>query len=93
MEIDRQETETSGRYVVVLEQSSEAYLTFIKQSSDTIVIDHTFVPPKFRGRGIAAKLAKKAFEDAKNEGKRIVPQCPYIAALIRRNPDLQGLSA
>src|SRR3954447_18150152 len=60
---------------------------------DTITFTHTEVPPEFEGRGIAARMAHFALEDARARGLRVVPLCPYVAAYIRRHPEYQPLVA
>ena len=46
---------------------------------------HTEVPPAFEGRGVGSRLAKAALDWAVAEGHRIVPQCPFIAAYVKRH--------
>lgn len=58
---------------------------------DCVVFDHTFVPEELRGRGIAAKLARAALDEARQRKWKIVPRCSYVAAFIKRNPEFAGL--
>jgi uncharacterized protein len=58
---------------------------------DRMVITHTFVPPELRGRGLAEKLVRRALDDARAQGLRVVPACSYVAAFIRRHPEYQPL--
>ncbi len=60
---------------------------------DRLVFTHTFVPPELRGRGVAEKLVRTALEDARQAGKKVVPQCSFVAVFIRRNPEFQALTA
>ena len=60
---------------------------------DRIVLTHTFVPPELRGRGVAEKLVRTALEEARRAGRRVVPQCSYVALFIRRNPEFKPLTA
>ena len=60
---------------------------------DRVVFTHTFVPPELRGRGVAEKLVRTALEEARQEGRRVVPQCSYVALFIRRNPEFRSLTA
>lgn len=52
---------------------------------------HTEVPEALAGRGIAGQLAKHALEHARAQSLEVVPQCSYIAAYIRKNPEYQDL--
>jgi predicted GNAT family acetyltransferase len=56
-----------------------------------MIFTHTFVPPELRGRGIAEKLVRAGLALAQSEGRRVVPQCSYVEAFIRRHPEYQGL--
>lgn len=49
---------------------------------------HTEVDPRFEGRGVGSQLAKVALEDVGRQGLDVVPRCPFIAAYVRRHPDL-----
>lgn len=46
---------------------------------------HTEVPPAFEGQGVGSALAKAALDWAVGEGYAIVPQCPFIAAYVKRH--------
>jgi len=54
---------------------------------------HTFVPGELRGRGLAELLVRAALEDARTAGRRIVPQCSYVARFVDRHPEYQALRA
>ncbi len=76
---------TDGAYRVDVDGSDKpAELTW-KARGPTRIVDHTFVPPKARGKGIAMKLVEAIVADAREEGFTIEPQCPYVEAAFRRN--------
>lgn len=56
-----------------------------------VVIPHTETLPEFGGRGLAGKLVRFALDDIADQGKRVDPACPFVAAYIRRNPEYSGL--
>lgn len=58
---------------------------------ERVVFTHTFVPPELRGQGVAEKLVRAALEDARRAGRRVVPQCSYVALFIRRHREFQPL--
>ena len=91
LQIEREETGKGGRYVLRLE-GQEAEMTYSR--GETIdIIDHTFVPPDLRGRSVGEALVTRAVEDARAEGRRILPLCTFAAAQFRRNPDWQDVLA
>jgi predicted GNAT family acetyltransferase len=58
-----------------------------------MVFTHTVVPPELRGRGLAEKLVRAALADARTAGRKVVPQCSYVAAFIARHKEYQPLVA
>lgn len=59
---------------------------------DTIYFTHTEVEPDKRGDGVADTLVRAALEDVRqNTELRVVPQCSYVAAWLRRHEDFQDL--
>jgi predicted GNAT family acetyltransferase len=92
-DIRRQEQQGRGRYVLPMQDGSEAYLTYVRSSPDHILIDYSFVPPRFRGRGVAAMLVLRAVQDARETGTKITPICGYVGAEFRRHKNWQDVLA
>jgi len=86
--ITRELGPAKGRYVAkVPGTDSEAELTFVVLDDDRILADHTLTPVALRGRGIASALVERMVADARREGFRIVPKCPFVVAQFDRHPD------
>ncbi|MEO0943893.1 MAG: GNAT family N-acetyltransferase [Pseudomonadota bacterium] len=86
IQIERQDTDTKGRYVATIDGiEGEGDLTFSKASDTLIIVDHTGVPDNMRGKGVADALAKRVVEDARSAGQKIVPLCPFFSAYIARH--------
>ena len=86
--ITREEGASKGRYVYRPEDSGEsAELTYSRVSPTRIIVDHTGVPDSLRGQGIGQALARKAVEDARADGVRIIPLCPFFKAQAQRHPE------
>lgn len=78
----------SGRYVARVQGiQAEAELTFTRRGEGRISADHTGAPDELRGTGAAGALVRFMVEDARAEGFRIIPLCPYVQAQYARNPD------
>lgn len=60
---------------------------------DVITFTHTIVPPALEGRGIAGRLIRHGLSEARARGLRVVPQCPFVAAYIRKHPEWADLLA
>ena len=88
--IAREDGETKGRYVIRLE-GAEAEMTYTKVGTKQIIIDHTGVTDALRGRHLGEALVLRGVEDARAEGKRIIPLCPFAKAQIARHPEWQDV--
>ena len=85
-ELNREVTETKGRYVRT-HDGQEADLTYSIASSQTIIADHTGVPDALRGTGAGLALVERLVSDARAEGVMIVPLCPFVNAQRRKHPE------
>ena len=92
--VTRELEPTRGRYVgKVAGSAAEAALSFQRVNPGLIVADHTLTPVPLRGRGIATVLVEHMVADARREGFKIRPTCPFIAALFNHHPDWSDLRA
>lgn len=65
-----------------------ATLTYKFYKKD-IAFMHTNVPESLAGKGIASALAASAFEYAKKLNKPVMVYCPFVAAYLKRHPELK----
>ena len=86
--ITRTEEGSKGRYEARVEgQDGIGELTYSRMSPTRIIADHTGVDDSLKGTGIGKALVARLIEDARSEGFRIVPLCPFVRAQYQRNPD------
>ena len=90
--IEREEGETKGRYLARVD-GHEAEMTYTRSGERTIIIDHTGVPEPLRGRGVGEALVARGVTDARAEGRRIIPLCPFAKAMIARHAEWQDVLA
>ena len=90
--ISRDEGASKGRYTVQVE-GVEAEMTYSRAGERLVIIDHTGVPDALRGRHIGEALVQRGVEDARAEGRKIIPLCPFAKALISRHPEWQDILA
>jgi uncharacterized protein len=62
-----------------------AFLIYEREDGRINLI-HTEVPQTLAGRGIGAALARTALDAARAQGMTVIPNCPFVAAYIRRHP-------
>ena len=77
------ELEVEGRLTLAAYRLRDGRITFT----------HTEVPDELEGRGIGSKLVKAAFEDARAQGLKVVPACPFVKHYIEKHPEMQDLLA
>lgn len=58
-----------------------------------LTITHTIVPSEIGGRGIAGELVRAALDYARDANLKVVPQCSYADAWMRRHPEFDALRA
>lgn len=86
--IAREVGPSKGRYVArVAGIEAAGELTYSRANPHLIIADHTDVPDALRGHGIGLALATRLVEDARAEGVKIIPLCPYVNAERRKHPD------
>lgn len=91
--VEHEEANGRGRYVVYLPDGTEAEMTYQRRDANTIIADHTGVPPQHRKLGLALKLVETAIADARATGSKIVPVCSYVVAQFRRHSEWADLEA
>ena len=88
---DIKHNEQAQRFETTVDDTT-AYLSYQVQG-DKLVYDHTIVPSAISGRGIAGDLTKHALDYARDQGKKVIPACSYVASYMQKHPeyaDLQG---
>ncbi len=58
----------------------------------TMTIMHTFVPETERGKGIAEKLTKMAFDFARKKRLKVKPECSYAARFVETHPEFSDIA-
>lgn len=85
---------------IVHNESAKRFETFIdghtgyisyKERDDKLVYDHTIVPQELGGRGVGSSLVKYALNYARDNNKKVVPQCSFVSSYIDKHPDYQDL--
>ena len=75
-----------GRYVI-RKDGEEAELTYRVTSPTLVAADHTGVPDSFRGTGAGVALVTQLVADARAEGFKIRPLCPFVIATRKKHPE------
>ena len=85
---ERVEAEGKGRFVATLVGiDAEGEITYRRVTDKLIIADHTGVPDELSGQGVAKARVLWMIEDARTEGYRVVPLCPYVLAQSLKHPE------
>jgi len=88
--ISREDGPKGGRYLTVI-NGDEAEMTYSRAGATRIIIDHTGVPDSMRGMGVGKKLVEAAVNDARAEGFKIIPLCPFAKATLEKHAEWQDV--
>jgi uncharacterized protein len=73
--------------VIRHDNGAEAELTWSVTTPTLVIADHTFVPDKQRGTGAGLAMVERLVADARAEGFKGVPLCPFVNATRKRHPE------
>jgi len=88
--VTREDGANGGRYVAVLD-GHEAEMTYSRAGTSRIIIDHTGVPDALRGKSVGRALVEAAVLDARKEGFKIIPLCPFAKATLEKHTEWQDV--
>lgn len=78
-----------SRFELSLE--GDVAVAYYRVEGGRILLVHTEVPPRFSGQGIGSRLAQGVFDAVRASGRKVVAQCPFMAAYAGRHPEYADL--
>lgn len=88
IKVTREDGASGGRYVANVDGHA-AEMTYSRAGASRIIIDHTDVPDALRGMGVGQAMVEQAVKDARAEGFKIIPLCPFAKATLDKHPEWQ----
>lgn len=64
-----------------------------RRNGTVLTLTHAEVPDTLSGQGLGSKLARSTLDLIRARHEKIIPQCSFIAAFVRRNPAYRDLLA
>ncbi|TAM62941.1 GNAT family N-acetyltransferase [Mycobacterium sp.] len=80
-----------GKYTIAVEGKTVGFADFVDRG-DQRVFHHTEIDPAYGGRGLATILVEEALNEARDEGKRIVPVCSMIGTVLKKHPEFDDIT-
>ena len=56
-----------------------------------VVITHSEVDPRFRGRGLGKELARRTLDVLRSRRAEVVPACPFFASYVADHPEYDDI--
>ena len=78
--------EAANRYVLEV-GGQELGFTEYQSDGSRRVFTHTEVDQSLEGQGMGSLLVREALDDTRQQGKRIVPVCGFVAVYIKKHHD------
>ena len=86
MDIAHIGTDNGGAFVVQAAGRRVGELTYTRRDRQ-VVMDHTWVEPRLRGRGVARTLVESAIQVARRRDWMVVPDCSYVEYAFGQHPE------
>lgn len=91
MEIFIKEHETKGYAIAQENEKKAGAMTYSIAGEGLIIIDHTEVEPEYNGNNLGKKMLDKIVEMAREKNVKIIPLCPFAAAMFKKTDDIKDV--
>lgn len=58
----------------------------LRDEGRTVAVTHTEVDEAYAGQGLAKQLATAALDQLREDGRALLPFCPFFSGFVRKNP-------
>lgn len=70
-----------------------AEISFVPSGDRLTIIDHTWVDEKLKGQGVGKVLVARVVEKMRQQGRKIIPLCPFAKHEFDTTPAYQDIRA
>ena len=92
-EVTVRDNSDRSRLEAVLHDGRVAGYAHYRAGQPAYAFDHTVVADEFEGQGIGGMLAEAVVAYAREHGLRILPECSFLHAHLRRHPETHDVLA
>lgn len=82
----------TSRYEASIDGRTAGFAQF-RLDGSSVVFPHTVVDPEFEGRGVGSAIVRRSLDEAREQGRTVVPACSFYASWIERHPEYADLTA
>ncbi len=84
MIIQNKETEDEGTFFIEEDNERLASMYYRWRGDDRIIIEHTEVSDKLKGKGVGKQLVDYAVAFARDRNIKIIPLCPFAKSVFEK---------
>ncbi|MDT5147511.1 MAG: uncharacterized protein QOC58_2156 [Mycobacterium sp.] len=84
-------TTEEGRYTIAVDGKTVGLADFADRDNQRVFY-HTEIDPAYGGRGLATILIEEALNEARGEGKRVVPVCSMVVTVLKKHPEFDDIT-
>jgi uncharacterized protein len=79
-----------ARYEVLFDGELAGFMTYELRGS-RVALMHTDVDERFAGHGLGSRLVGEALDDARAQGRSVLPYCPFVRRFIAEHTEYVDL--
>ena len=91
MLIEHQQQGSQGQWFVEPNEKHLAEMSYFWKDEDRLVIEHTWVDDSLRGQHVGHYLVEAAVKFAREQGVKIIPECPFAQSVFERDPNFSDV--
>jgi len=84
MDIQHSDNGKKGSFFIAVEGKTEAEMTYVWAGEQKIIIDHTEVGEKLKGKSAGKQLLQEAVTFAREKHIKILPLCPFAQSVFEK---------
>lgn len=81
---------TDERFEIRVDGQVAGYAAY-ERSDKQIAFTHTKIEDEYEGKGLASVLVRRALDAAREEGRGVLPYCPFVKGWIQKHPEYTDL--
>ncbi len=91
MQINQADNGKHGQFYIEIDGTPLAKMTYTWAGPNKFIIDHTEVDDVLRGKSAGKQMVMKAVEFARDNGKKILPLCPFAKSVFEKVPETRDV--
>ncbi|MEF2279500.1 GNAT family N-acetyltransferase [Deinococcus sp. YIM 134068] len=82
--------EAARRYEITQDGRVVGFAEY-RPAGSAVMFTHTEIEEGHEGQGLGSTLVRAALDDARTQGRQVVPMCPFVANYIREHREYVDL--